>query len=362
MEPCVLVTGGAGFIGSALVRQLIYHSPWSVVVLDALGYAGHRANLEEVLSHLKCHFVHGDIAQRCLVAELLERYRPWAVVHLAALTHVDRSIDSPEPFVLTNVLGTQRLLEQTVHYWQALPAKQRKQFRFVHMSTDEVYGSLGPQGRFAPGDPLRPRSPYAASKAAADHLVEAFACTYGLPGIVVRSCNNYGPRQYPEKLIPLMILRAIGGQELPVYGTGENVREWIHVDDTARGLQAVLERGTAGEIYHLGSGLELANRDLVNQLCEILDRLNPRPDGRSYHEQIRLVEDRPGHDFRYALESETTYRRLQWRPRVPWPQGLEQTVRWYLQHQQWVDRVRRGYEGERLGRGLQKQESQTLVH
>ena len=347
----VLVTGGAGFIGSHLVDWLLANTAEQVVVLDRLDYAGLEANLESACGNPRFRFVRGDVADRDLVRELLAEHRVGAVVHLAALTHVDRSIDAPSQFVAVNALGTARLLEEVVRYWSAQPQEHRRQFRFVHMSTDEVYGSLGPQGHFRTDAALRPNSPYAASKAAADHVAQSFASTYGLPLVLVRACNNYGPRQFPEKLVPLMILRALQGQTLPVYGTGENIREWIHVHDTARGLGAVLDRGEPGCVYHLGSGCELSNLEMVRRLCGLLDRLHPRPGGGSYEQQIQRVQDRPGHDFRYALDSGQSRRLLAWTPRMELDRGLEHTIRWYLEHPEWVERTRASYRGERLGLG-----------
>ena len=348
----VLVTGGAGFIGSHLVDWLLQHTHAPVVVLDRLDYAGLETNLTQWAGHPRFTFRRGDIAQQELVDCLLQSSRVAAVVHLAAQTHVDRSIDAPCAFAATNVLGTARLLESVLRYWSQLSAEERDAFRFVHMSTDEVYGSLGPRGRFGPDAPLRPNSPYAASKAGADHLVHAFGVTYGLPVVTVRACNNYGPRQFPEKLVPLMILRAVQEQPLPLYGSGQNVREWIHVRDTAAGLGAVLQRGEPGAVYHLGSGIERTNREMVRSICRLLDRLHPRSSGRPYEELIQRVPDRPGHDFRYALDCQATWEQLRWRPAVELESGLQQTIRWYLDNSHWVEQTRAGYRGERLGLGI----------
>ena len=349
--PAVLVTGGAGFIGSHLVDWLLANIPDPVVVLDRLDYAGLEANLEPARHSPRFCFVRGDVADQSLVRQVLAEHQVGAVVHLAALTHVDRSIDAPSQFVAANTLGTARLLEEVLRYWSALPQPQRRRFRFVHMSTDEVYGSLGSQGRFGTEDPLRPNSPYAASKAAADHVVQSFLATYGLPVVLVRACNNYGPRQFPEKLVPLMILRALDEQPLPVYGSGENVREWIHVHDTARGLGAVLSRGEPGRVYHLGSGCERSNLEIVRSVCRLLDRIRPRPNGDRYEHLIRFVSDRPGHDFRYALASAQSWQLLHWQPETTLEDGLEQTIRWYLDHPEWVERTRTSYQGQRLGLG-----------
>jgi dTDP-glucose 4,6-dehydratase len=343
----ILVTGGAGFIGSCLVRQLIA-AKWRVVTLDKLTYAGNRESLAAVEDDQRLTFVRGDIADEQFVRSLLEQHRPTAVVNLAAETHVDRSIDSPAPFLETNVVGTCRLLEAVRAFHHHLDAVGRAAFRFLHVSTDEVYGALAEGARSDESSALAPNSPYAASKAAADAFVRAYYQTYGLPTIITNSSNNYGPFQYPEKLIPLMIGAAISGRPLPLYGDGQHVRQWLHVEDHAAGLLAALERGLPGEVYHLGGSDELTNCALVQMLCEILDEM--RPELAPVASRIAYVVDRPGHDRRYALDSTKAERVLGWRPQRQLREGLRDTVTWYLKHAAWARHVTAGvYQGERLG-------------
>ena len=353
----VLVTGGAGFIGSNFVRLLLDEvDPWlretRVVVLDKLTYAGHRESLAEVERHPRFRFVHGDIADRELLRRLFAEEPFDAVVNFAAESHVDRSIESPGDFVHTNVVGTFELLEA------ARAAGRRDGFRFLHVSTDEVYGTLGPEGLFSEETPYAPNSPYAASKAAADHLVRAYFHTYGLPALLTNCSNNYGPFQFPEKLIPLMVLNAAEGKPLPVYGDGTNVRDWLHVEDHCRGILLVLRAGMPGEKYNLGGGNERTNLQVVAALCTALEGLRPaagnpalRAQGIStYAELVRFVPDRPGHDRRYAIDASKVRRELDWAPRYRFEDGLQQTVAWYLQHGDWCETVQaRGYRRERLG-------------
>ena len=329
----LLVTGGAGFIGSNLVLQAIAQTGEPIVNLDKLTYAGNLANLEPLRSDARHTFVQGDIGDRGLVGTLLARHRPRAIVHLAAESHVDRSIEGPADFIQTNIVGTFGLLEEARAYWMALPAEERAAFRFLHVSTDEVYGSLGPQDpAFSETTPYAPNSPYSASKAASDHLVRAYHHTYGLPTLVTNCSNNYGPRQFPEKLIPLMIHRALAGKPLPVYGDGRNVRDWLYVEDHCTALRAVLEKGRLGEVYNIGGGAEMKNIDLVKTLCVLLDEAKPRTGG-SYADLISFVKDRPGHDRRYAIDSRKIQRELGWRPAESFASGLKKTVRWYLEQQ-----------------------------
>jgi dTDP-glucose 4,6-dehydratase len=343
----LLVTGGAGFIGSHFVRRLLAAGQY-VVTLDKLTYAGNLDSLADVLENPQHVFVRGDIADVDLVASLLRTHRPRAVVNLAAETHVDRSIDSPEPFVLTNVVGTAWLLEAARDYWQALAADEKAAFRFLHVSTDEVYGSVAEPERSSEEATLAPNSPYAASKAAADHLVRAYHQTYGLPTLTTRCSNNYGPFQFPEKLIPLMILAAASGRKLPLYGDGLHVRDWLHVSDHCAGLLAVLERGRPGEVYNLGGDCSRTNLDIVQAVCRIVDELQPSATPTA--ERIERVADRPGHDRRYALAADKAQRELDWLPQVAIEAGLRETVTWYLDHQAWVERITSGkYRGERLG-------------
>jgi dTDP-glucose 4,6-dehydratase len=346
----VLITGGAGFIGSCLVRRVVGDGRYRVVNLDRLTYAGNLDSLEAVLGSENHVFVQGDIGDWRLVAALLEEHRPGAIINLAAESHVDRSIDAPASFVETNVGGTFRLLEATRQYWSQLDEAARGAFRFVHVSTDEVYGSLGTAGRFVETSPYAPNSPYAASKAASDHFVRAYQKTYGLPTVTTNCSNNYGPYQFPEKLIPLVIRNALAGRPLPVYGDGQNVRDWLFVEDHCQALLAALERGTPGEVYNLGGHCEHANLEIVQSLCDILDELQPPAGPQPRSSLITFVADRPGHDRRYAVDASKAQHALGWRPATALPDGLRQTVRWYLDNQRWIERVTTGvYRGERLG-------------
>ena len=327
----LLVTGGAGFIGSNFVLSTLAAAGEPIVNLDKLTYAGNAANLDALRGDARHVFVKGDICDRALVRQLLERHRPRAVVHLAAESHVDRSIEGPAEFVQTNVVGTFALLEEARSYWQSLPAAARAAFRFLHVSTDEVYGSLGAEDpAFSETTPYAPNSPYSASKAASDHLVRAYWHTYGLPTLTTNCSNNYGPHQFPEKLIPLMIHQALAGKPLPVYGDGQNVRDWLYVLDHCAALRVVLERGRPGEVYNIGGGAEMKNIDLVKTLCALLDDARPRTAG-GYADLISFVKDRPGHDRRYAIDSRKIQRELGWKPEESFQSGLKKTVRWYLE-------------------------------
>ena len=334
------MTGGAGFIGSNLVRLLNAASDEPVITLDKLTYAGHRENLAE-LPHPERHaFVHGDICDFTLCRAVLAEHRVGAIVHLAAESHVDRSIIGAEAFVETNIVGTHRLLEAARAHWQSLSGDDRARFRFVHVSTDEVYGSLAPaDAPFTEESPVRPNSPYAASKAAADHLVRAAHRTHGFPAVITNCSNNYGPRQMPEKLIPVVIERALAGKSIPIYGDGQQVRDWIHVDDHCRALVRVLDAGRVGEVYNIGGDCEKTNLALVRALCAVLDRERPRADGASYAAQIAHVADRPGHDRRYAISSAKVARELGSSPMVTFEQGVADTVRWYLANGAWLASV-----------------------
>ena len=346
----ILVTGGAGFVGSCFVRRMLGQDDCRVVVLDKLTYAGSLQNLASVRDDPRLVFQQGDIADKVLVRQLLDMHRPNWVVNCAAESHVDRSIDAPGIFVQTNVLGTCRLCEACLEFWLTLPAAQRDAFRLLQVSTDEVYGPLDATGRFTAESRYAPRSPYAASKASADHLVGSFFYTYGLPIIVTNASNNYGPFQFPEKLIPLMIYRATAGKTLPIYGDGQHVRDWLHVADHARGLEAAVRRGRPGESYLFGGNCERSNVELVESICRVLDRIQPRDDATSYLAQITFVPDRPGHDRRYAIDNEPAHRRLGWAPQLTLEDGLPPTVTWYLEHRSWVEhRMRDAYDGRRLG-------------
>ena len=339
----ILVTGGAGFIGSAVVRQYIQDTDATVVNVDKLTYCANLDSLGEARRHPRHRFERVDITDRAALERVFREHRPHAVMHLAAESHVDRSIHGPADFVHTNVTGTLTLLEVARDYWNALDGEEKAAFRFHHVSTDEVYGDLGPDDPpFTETTPYAPSSPYSASKAASDHLVRAWHRTYGLPVVVTNCSNNYGPCQFPEKLIPLMILNALAGEPLPVYGRGDNIRDWLYVEDHARALRLVLERGRVGETYNIGGRAERRNLEVVHALCDHLDRLAPREDGRSHHEAIRFVTDRPGHDRRYAIDCSKIERELGWRPRETFDSGLEKTVRWYLDNPGWVERVRSG--------------------
>jgi dTDP-glucose 4,6-dehydratase len=345
-----LVTGGAGFIGSCLVRRVVELGLFRVVNLDKLTYAGNLDSLAPVGGNADHLFVQGDIGDRALVGKLLAEHRPAAILNLAAESHVDRSIDAPAPFVQTNVVGTVQLLEAARDYWNGLSEPERSAFRFLHVSTDEVYGSLGATGRFTETTAYAPNSPYSASKAAGDHFVRAFHHTYGLPTITINCSNNYGPYQFPEKLVPLMIQNAIEGRPLPVYGEGKNVRDWLFVEDHVRGLLAALQRGQPGETYNFGGDCERTNLELVETICDIVDELNQKSPPRSSRELITFVADRPGHDLRYAIDAGKAKRELGWKAQTDLAAGLRKTVQWYLDNQPWVQHVTSGkYQRERLG-------------
>jgi dTDP-glucose 4,6-dehydratase len=344
-----LVTGGAGFIGGNFVLDAVSRGI-RVVNLDALTYAGNRDTLRSLDGHPQHVFAHGDIGDRELVDSLLAAHAPGAVINFAAESHVDRSIDGPAAFVQTNVVGTLALLEAVRDHWRGLPAGAKEAFRFLHVSTDEVYGSLGDSGRFTEETPYAPNSPYSASKAASDHLVRAFHHTYGLPVLTTNCSNNYGPYQFPEKLIPLVIARALAGEPLPIYGDGRNVRDWLYVSDHCAAIHAVLLGGRVGETYNVGGDAEMQNIDVVHAICALLDTRRPRPDGKPRASQITYVADRPGHDRRYAIDASKLKRELGWRPAHSFDQGIAGTVDWYLEHQDWVQRVLDGsYRLERIG-------------
>ena len=350
MAETVLVTGGAGFIGSCFVRQVLAEQKTHVVNLDKLTYAGNRDSLASVWNNPLHHFEQGDIGDRQRVASLLREYQPIAIVNFAAESHVDRSIDGPRLFLETNVLGTFELLTAALGYWNTLQGERSCQFRFLHVSTDEVYGSLGPMGKFTETTPYAPNSPYSASKAAADHFVRAFYHTYGLPVLTSNCSNNYGPFQFPEKMIPLMILNAVEGKPLPVYGDGQNVRDWLFVEDHCQALGRVLQAGRLGEVYNVGGNSERTNLQVVETICQTVDNLRPGLPHATCTSLIRFVRDRPGHDRRYAMDTTKIERELGWRPQVAFESGLKRTVQWYLDHPQWVERVTSGsYQRERLG-------------
>jgi len=344
-----MVTGGAGFIGGNFVLDAVRRGI-RVVNLDALTYAGNLDTLGSLAQDPNHVFVHGDIGDRALIDRLLREHRPDAVVNFAAESHVDRSIDGPAAFVHTNVVGTLALLESARDYWKSLEGTPRDAFRFLHVSTDEVYGSLGETGKFTETTPYAPNSPYSASKAASDHLVRAFHHTYGLPVLTTNCSNNYGPYQFPEKLIPLIIARALAGEPLPIYGDGKNVRDWLYVGDHCTAIRAVLERGRIGETYNVGGDAERQNIEVVRTICALLDERRPRADGQKRDAQITYVADRPGHDRRYAIDASKLKSELGWAPAHTFEQGIADTVDWYLAHQDWVQRVTDGsYRLERIG-------------
>lgn len=346
----ILVTGGAGFIGSALVRHIINETRDSVVNVDCLTYAGNLESLDAVSNSDRYFFEKVDICDATPIQRILNQHQPDAVMHLAAESHVDRSIDGPRQFIQTNVVGTYTLLEAARNYWNSLPNNRKSRFRFLHISTDEVFGSLGESGLFYETTAYRPNSPYAASKAASDHLVRAWCHTYGLPVIVTNCSNNYGPYQFPEKLIPLVILNALDSRPLPIYGKGENIRDWLFVEDHVKALLTVGDKGKIGESYNIGGHNEKTNLQVVESICTILNQMVPRPDGSKYESLITYVTDRPGHDFRYAISADRIEHELGWRPAETFESGLQKTVRWYLDNIDWCRRVQDGsYCRERLG-------------
>jgi dTDP-glucose 4,6-dehydratase len=348
-DAVVFVTGGAGFIGSAVVRHLLDDTEACVVNIDKLTYAANLDSIPRAASHPRYHFAQVDICDNAALRRLFEQHQPHYVMNLAAESHVDRSIDAPAAFIETNVTGTFTLLQEALRHWRALGAAAQARFRFHHISTDEVYGSLGADGLFTETTPYAPSSPYSASKASSDHLVRAWYETYGLPTIVTNCSNNYGPYHFPEKLIPHIIIKALAGEPLPVYGDGKNVRDWLYVEDHARALSLVIERGTPGETYNIGGRCERTNIDVVTAICRLLDALAPSAGG-SRERLITFVPDRPGHDHRYAIDCTKIERELGWRGRETFESGLAKTVRWYLDNQPWWGAIlRRGYRAERVG-------------
>lgn len=347
----IIVTGGAGFIGSAVVRDLVGRGFFKVACLDKLTYSGNLDSLAAIADSKDYCFYHADICEAARLDQIFSEFQPSAVMHLAAESHVDRSIDSPDDFIQTNIFGTYTLLEAARRYWNGLEAVAKASFRFHHISTDEVYGDLeGTDDLFTETTAYAPSSPYSASKASSDHLVRAWQRTYGLPTIVTNCSNNYGPYHFPEKLIPHMILNALAGKPLPVYGDGSQIRDWLYVEDHARALVEVVTRGKVGETYNIGGHNEKRNLEVVETICTLLDELQPRADGRSYKEQITFVKDRPGHDRRYAIDASKIERELGWKPQETFESGIRKTVQWYLDNRQWWERVLNGsYRLTRLG-------------
>ncbi|WP_191577588.1 MULTISPECIES: dTDP-glucose 4,6-dehydratase [Achromobacter] len=339
----IIVTGGAGFIGSNFVLDWFVEGTEPVITLDKLTYAGNPENLASLAGNPHHQLVVGDIGDTKLVADLLAKHKPRAVLNFAAESHVDRSIHGPGEFIQTNIVGTFHLLEAVRAYWSALPEQEKQDFRFLHVSTDEVYGSLSKDDpAFRETNPYEPNSPYSASKAASDHLVRAYHHTYGLPVLTTNCSNNYGPYHFPEKLIPLVIHNALAGKPLPIYGDGQQIRDWLYVKDHCSAIRRVLDQGKLGETYNVGGWNEKANLDVVNTLCELLDELSPRADGQSYKQQITFVKDRPGHDRRYAIDAGKLERELGWRPAETFESGIRKTVQWYLDNQAWVHNVTSG--------------------
>lgn len=346
----ILVTGGAGFIGGNFVLRQLERSDTRIVNLDAMTYAGNPDTLAPIMGSDRHCLFKGSINDDLLVKRLLREAKPRAIVHFAAESHVDRSIDGPEAFIRTNVLGTHTLLEAARQYWNELEGEEKRDFRFLHVSTDEVFGSLGDTGLFTEASPYQPNSPYSASKAGADHLVRAYFHTYGLPTLTTHCSNNYGPHQFPEKLVPLMIQRGLAGQSLPIYGSGTNVRDWLHVEDHCLALERVLEAGIPGETYNIGGNNERSNIEVVEKICQLMNELCPQINGVRYQRLITHVKDRPGHDHRYAIDATKMRRELNWEPQESFETGFRKTVIWYLEHQSWCQRVMDGsYRGERLG-------------
>ncbi len=346
-----LVTGGAGFIGGNFVLRQILKNNRQIINLDKLSYAGNLDTLSQVIDHPNHQFVQGNITDTDLLAALFVKHQPDVVVHFAAESHVDRSIEGPQIFIETNVMGTFNMLQQAWMYYQTLIGKKKDQFRFLHVSTDEVYGSLGPTGAFTETTAYAPNSPYSASKAGSDHLVRAYHHTYGLPVLTTNCSNNYGPYQFPEKLIPLMIDKARNNEALPIYGDGKNVRDWLYVEDHCRAIETVIDKGRMGEVYNVGGNEERQNLEIVNAVCEILDEIDPGVQPKN--ELITYVKDRPGHDQRYAIDATKLLNELGWQPKETFDSGIRKTIKWYLDNQAWVDRVKDGsYQGQRLGDSL----------
>ena len=348
----LIVTGGAGFIGSNFILKQLAETDNHILNLDKLTYAGNLDNLQTIADHERYRFIRGDITDAGLIERILTEFQPDGIIHFAAESHVDRSIDSPMPFIQTNVVGTATLLDRSYHYWRQLDDQQQAAFRFLHVSTDEVFGSLGAEELFRIDTPYDPSSPYSASKAGSDHLVRAWGRTFGFPVLITNCTNNYGPFQFPEKLIPLMVINAVSGKALPVYGTGANVRDWLYVEDHCDAIYKVFRQGQAGDTYLIGGEEEVTNLTVVETICTILDEMHPRKDGKSYREQITFVSDRPGHDLRYAMDISKIRSELDWKPTRDFSRGLEQTIRWYLEHESWWQTLQEKhiYEQERLGR------------
>lgn len=350
MSKCVLLTGGAGFIGSALVRYLTEETDTRVINVDKLTYAGSLLSLGSAAKSKQHVFEQEDISDGTAIRSLFEKHQPDYVMHLAAESHVDRSIDGPGEFIQTNIVGTYTMLQAAREYYENLEASKRESFKFHHISTDEVYGSLGDSGLFTETTRYKPNSPYSASKASSDHLVRAWNKTYNLPVVISNCSNNYGPYQFPEKLIPLMIQKALAGEDLPIYGKGDNVRDWLYVDDHVKALWKIVTEGEDGGVYNVGGHNEKTNMQVVDTICEILDDLSPRVDGKAYGDQKTFVKDRPGHDKRYAIDASKISKTLGWMPQETFESGIRKTIQWYLDNDQWIAKVSAQYDGGRLGK------------
>ena len=347
-----LITGGCGFIGSSFIHFLLENGLSSQIVnLDKITYAGNKDNLSSIEHDDNYHFIKGDICNQSIVRDILDKYNPDVLVHFAAESHVDRSIDGPVEFVNTNIVGTMNLLHESNQWLKKLGSGGKDSFRFVHISTDEVYGSLGAEGKFLESTPYNPSSPYSASKAGSDHLVRSWFRTFDFPAIITNCSNNYGPYQFPEKLIPLMIINSLTGENLPVYGTGMNIRDWLYVRDHCKAIQAVVDKGKLGETYNIGGNNEITNIQIVKNICSILDSETPLKSGRSYSEQIIFVDDRPGHDFRYSIDTSKIEMELGWQPEESFETGIKKTILWYLENQIWWEKIQKmKYKQERLGK------------
>ena len=351
MDNKILVTGGSGFIGSNFIHYLINNTDYKRIInLDKLTYAGNNENLINIQQNIRYKFIKGNICDRQCIKKIFQDYSPNKIVHFAAESHVDRSIDGPKDFINTNIVGTSILLEESLSYYNKLKKLSKSSFKFHHISTDEVFGSLGEKGSFVEDSPYDPSSPYSASKASSDHLVRAWHRTFGLPVTISNCSNNYGPYQFPEKLIPLMIINCLSNKSLPVYGKGENIRDWLYVEDHCKAINLILQEGAIGDTYNIGGNNEISNLNIVESICTILDKLKPTNSGKSYNQMISFVKDRPGHDFRYAINTTKIKKDLNWEPKETFDSGLTKTIKWYLENENWWKKIQKNiYKQERIG-------------
>ena len=351
MDNKILVTGGSGFIGSSFILYLINNTDYKRIInLDKLTYAGNNDNLINIQQNIRYKFIKGDICDRQCIKKIFQDYSPNKIVHFAAESHVDRSIDGPKDFINTNIVGTSILLEESLSYYNKLKKLSKSSFKFHHISTDEVFGSLGEKGFFVEDSPYDPSSPYSASKASSDHLVRAWHRTFGLPVTISNCSNNYGPYQFPEKLIPLIIINCLSNKSLPVYGKGENIRDWLYVEDHCKAINLILQEGAIGDTYNIGGNNEISNLNIVESICTILDKLKPSNSGKSYNQMISFVKDRPGHDFRYAINTTKIKKDLNWEPKETFDSGLTKTIKWYLENENWWKKIQKNiYKQERIG-------------